>query len=84
MKKNIIICALITALTAISMVAIGGPCQGKTKAGASCKAHSTKGTTFCVNHNPSAIHCGAVTKAGQPCKRVVKAAGTHCSSHQGK
>jgi hypothetical protein len=86
MKKNIVIAALITALTAVSLFAAGAgtKCAGTTKAGAACNAYAMKGGTYCHSHNPAKVICGAKTKAGTPCKHAVKTAGQHCHQHQSK
>lgn len=75
--KNLLIflCLLISFAT----FATGNPCKGTTAKGIACSRVVKEGS-YCFQHNPSSLHCGAVTKAGGQCKRVVKKAG-HCSQH---
>ena len=55
-------------------------CNGKTVAGAQCSRNAPEGKSYCFQHDPSSLHCGAPTKSGGKCKRIVKKAG-HCSQH---
>lgn len=80
--KGIIICLCIDIAIVLSCTANAQDkkqCAGITKAGTQCK-HKTE-ATYCIQHNPNAIHCADTTRTGKRCTRSVKKEGDKCFQH---
>lgn len=78
--KQLIITALVLMASYCSIAQDKHQCAGKTKAGTQCMRQTA--TTYCKQHDPASLRCGAPTKAGGKCQRVPKQGETKCFQHK--
>ena len=78
--KQLILIALVLFASFYSFAQDKHHCASKTKAGTQCMHKTT--TTYCKQHDPASIRCGAPTKTGGKCQRVPKKGETKCFQHK--